>query len=210
MTLGDPKSKGPAGIRLTLISNNKPIDTTLSGVDGSYYFSNVMPGSYQVEASHSSMKFLTNKVNVDLSKENWSAKDNIVVTGFRLEGQVTTLDKSPIKDALVELHFTDESSSKIVDTKNFECDLKSKSGLKICQTKTDSNGKFIFSNIAFGKYNLVSSLSKESLLFSMKPEHFNVDLTKHQNVELSDSFVLDSVTIVSQALVSDKVNILGF
>ena len=26
-----------------------------------------------------------NKVNVELSKENWSAKDNIVVSGYKIE-----------------------------------------------------------------------------------------------------------------------------
>jgi protocatechuate 3,4-dioxygenase beta subunit len=39
--------------------NNQVIDAALSGPDGSYYFSNVMPGSYQVEAEHPNMKFST-------------------------------------------------------------------------------------------------------------------------------------------------------
>ena len=113
-----------------------------------------MPGSYQVEAEHPNMKFSTvnfkkhfkklillnfyffkNKVNVIFSKENWFAKDPIVVSGFLIEvklifkfnflsnfylskifankGFVTTLDKSPVKDAVVELFFADDSYSKV-------------------------------------------------------------------------------------------------
>ena len=44
-----------------------------------------MPGSYLVEAQHPTIKFITDKVNVVLSKENWSAKDNIVISGFKIE-----------------------------------------------------------------------------------------------------------------------------
>lgn len=85
VTQGDPKSNGPSGVKLNLIANGKQIDSTQSGADGSYYFSNVMPGEYQVEAVESSMKFSKSKVNVVLSKENWFAKDNIVVSGFSIE-----------------------------------------------------------------------------------------------------------------------------
>ena len=44
-----------------------------------------MPGAYLVEAQHPTIKFITDKVNVVLSKENWSAKDNIVISGFKIE-----------------------------------------------------------------------------------------------------------------------------
>jgi hypothetical protein len=59
VTYGDSKNNGPVGISLDLISNNKVIDSTLSGADGSYYFSNVMPGGYEIEAHHPSIKFQT-------------------------------------------------------------------------------------------------------------------------------------------------------
>ena len=59
MTLGDLKNNGPSGIKLNLIANEKVIDSTVSASDGSYYFSNVMPGAYQVEAQHPSIQFLT-------------------------------------------------------------------------------------------------------------------------------------------------------
>lgn len=67
-----------------------------------------MPAAYEVEARHASIKFQTvlldilvffrifyysiifsnyqkKKVSVILSKENWSAKDNIVVSGYKIE-----------------------------------------------------------------------------------------------------------------------------
>jgi hypothetical protein len=44
-----------------------------------------MPGGYIVEAKHPTIKFITDRVSVILSKENWSAQDNIVVSGFKLE-----------------------------------------------------------------------------------------------------------------------------
>lgn len=59
VTQGDARMNGPAGIQLELISNKKVVDSTVSGSDGTYYFSNVMPGAYQIKAQHKSFKFLT-------------------------------------------------------------------------------------------------------------------------------------------------------
>lgn len=118
------------------------------------------------------------------------------------------MDKSPVKDVVVELFYEDKSYSTL-DTKHFECELMPKlnSDLKICQTKTDENGKFTFGNVVFAKYKIRTSLVKDNLVFNMQPEVLTADLTKHQNVLLDKSFVLSSVTIKSQAYLSDKVNI---
>jgi hypothetical protein len=79
-------------------------------------------------------------------------------------------------------------------------------GLKICETKSDSSGKFSFSNVAFAKYKIKATLSKHDVLeFAMKPGHIDVDLTRHENVALTEPFQLDSVSVQSVALLSDKV-----
>ncbi len=52
-----------------------------------------MPGSYLVEAQHPTIKFITDKVNVVLSKENRSAKDNIVIAGFKIEVTVLFISR---------------------------------------------------------------------------------------------------------------------
>lgn len=57
VTHGDARMNGPSGIKLNLIAKEKVIDSTVSGEDGNYYFSNVMPDSYQIEAVHDSIKF---------------------------------------------------------------------------------------------------------------------------------------------------------
>lgn len=205
VTNGDIRMNGPAGVKLNLISNNKVIDTKFSAADGTYYFSNAMPGAYQIEAEHETIQFLTKKVSVVLSKENWSSKDNIVVSGYKLEGLVKTFGGTPVPNVFVYLHFNDNSHAKI-DTKKFGCDSSSRSDLRICHIKTDATGKFSFSNIAYGKYKLTASLEMENALFkfSMKPESINADLTKHQDVVLSDTFKLEKVTVVSQALLKQN------
>lgn len=58
VSYGDANKRGPSGVTLNLLTpNGVNINTTLSGSDGSYYFTNVMPGDYQIEASHDSFKF---------------------------------------------------------------------------------------------------------------------------------------------------------
>lgn len=201
VTNGDVRMNGPSEIKLNLISNNKIIDSTLSSNDGSYYFSNVMPGAYQIEAQHDSIQFFTNKVSVVLSKENWSAKDNIIVSGYKVEGYVKTTKGDPVSNAIVELFFNDETYSKI-DTEKFICDQSSKKNLKTCHTKTDSMGKFSFLNLAYAKYKISANLEMENglLKFSMHPSSLLVDLTGHKDLILSESFKIEKVTVMGQAL----------
>ena len=50
---------------------------------------------------------------------------------------------------MVELHFADSATN--LETKNFGCDQSVRKGSLICTVKTDSNGKFTFSNVVYGK-----------------------------------------------------------
>ena len=65
--------------------------------------------------------------------------------------------------------------------------------------------KFTFGNAAFGKYQIRTSLSHKNLEFNMIPDAQQVDLTKHQNVVVDKPFFLDSVTVKSQIVLSEKV-----
>lgn len=142
-----------------------------------------------------------------MSKENWSAKENIIVSGYKIQGSVVSSSGQPLTNVNVELHFSDNSYAKI-DTKQFGCDLSIKSALKVCHVKTDSAGQFQFMNIAYGKYKLTSSYASENgkIKFQMQPESISVDLTGHQDVKISEQFKLSEVIVSSQASVKKNVN----
>ena len=65
---------------------------------------------------------------------------------------------------------------------------------------------FRFGNAAFGKYQIRTSLTKNNLDFSMTPESQLADLTRHQNILVEKPFILDSVTVKSQILLSENVS----
>jgi hypothetical protein len=210
VTLGDPQQNGPEAIKLNLISNNEVIDTTQSAHDGSYYFSNIMPGAYQVQAQdHPNQKFKVSKINVILSKENWSAKENIIISGYTIEGLVTTLDKSPISGAKVELFFSAAAAQNEfsqIPTQDFKCDFSSTAAAgSICHTTSDQQGRFTFANVAFAKYELRTSLTlKNGFHFGFVPERHIVDLTIHKSQVLDKAFVLNTVTINSQIVLKQN------
>ena len=136
-----------------------------------------------------------------LSKDNWSAKENIIVSGYSIHGSVVTSSGEALPNIKVELHFTDETSAKKVDPKNFVCDQSNKSGLTICQVITDVTGEFTFMNIAYGKYKLVATAAMDNgkIKFYMQPsEGVLVDLTNHRDVVVTEKFRLDKVSIESQ------------
>ena len=59
ITYGDLNRKGPGNVNLDLYSsiNGEKVSTTTSANDGSYYVSNIMPGDYEIQASHPKWKF---------------------------------------------------------------------------------------------------------------------------------------------------------
>jgi hypothetical protein len=202
-TEGDAKNQGPAGVKLNLLSNkNLVIDSAVTSQGGSYYFSNIMPGNYKIEVADQQsigFYFKTKKVNVELSKENWFAKDNIVVSGYTLEGQVTASDKKqPVRDVQVDLLVVERG------TNNFN---------KVSTKKSDQNGRFLFENVPYGKYRLTASLiqSNGAIEYHFLPEQLDADLTQHQNVKLEQgSFLLNAVTIKSKVLASEQVTFFKF
>lgn len=185
VTKGDPRMNGPAGVRLSLISEGKLIDSSLSGSDGTYYFSDVMPGAYQITAAHDSVKFLNDKVSVVLSKENWSAKENIIVSGYNVMGSVATSSGEAIPNIKVDLLSSEDLNAKA-----------------IASIKTDSAGKFTFKDVAYGKYRLLTDVdsSVAGIKFHMKPDNMMVDVTNHRDVLIAEQFKLDRISVDSQAL----------
>ena len=121
------------------------------------------------------------------------------------QGSVVATDGSGVKDGEVTLHFFGD---KVVgETKGFMCEPVENGGLKICQVKTDVNGKFSFANIMFGKYKLSAEIVKDGIRFDMAPELITADLSRHKDLFLQDKFVLSKVSLLSQAFLSENVRL---
>jgi hypothetical protein len=200
--------KGPANVKLDLLLNDQIVSSTKSANDGSYYFSNIMPGDYQVQASHPKWKFKVDKVSVTLSKDNWSAKDNIVVSGYTIEGYVLSADKKPLQNAIVTLKLSSGNLADI-DPSNFECEKSEKilEGNEICHVRTNDKGKYEFNNIAFQKYSLqaVYRLLDSIVVFS-KPDGITVELVKHDNLVVNEKFELNFLNLNPKAVIVDSTN----
>ncbi len=205
ITYGDFDNEyGPPNIDLKLIDSKKQlvVDQTQSLADGSYYFSNVMPGDYQIAAGqNSNLKFKQNSVNVVLSKENWSSKEDIIVAGHSIQGQALTKDKQPLMNAIIYLSFNSQKQvHKQLDTSGFDCDHQQHDTRFICSTKTDSQGKYKFNNIAYGSYSLSARLESDHVQYVLKPATINVDLLQHKSIQIDEKFELNRVSSVRLGL----------
>ena len=211
ITYGDINKKGPANVKLDLLLNEQKISSATSALDGSYYFSNIMPGDYKIQASHPTWKFKVNTVSVTLSKDNWSAKEYIIVSGYTIEGFVLSGgDKKPIKNAIVTLKFSTANLANL-DTSKFECEHSETPVLdanEICHVKTDDKGKFQFQNIGFQKYVLqaVYKIAEDSVVIFTKPSTLNADLIKHDDLILNEKFELSYLNLKAKALITDYKN----
>lgn len=97
-----------------------------------------------------------------------------------------------------------------VDTNKFECERDNIKVLPendkvICYVKTNSNGKYEFNNVAYQKYQLSAYYNQDkSILIFTNPEQITADLTKHDNLAVSERFQLNSVSLKSKALIVDN------
>ncbi len=198
ITYGDfINENGPSGIELKLIDkqSSSVVDRTFSLHDGSYYFSNVMPGEYQIDAHYPNLKFKQKRVNVVLSKENWSSKDDIIVSGYSIEGFVLTKDKKPLKNVRIYLDFSSATMASL-DTSHFDCNRVLNPGeTGVCFKQTDDSGKFKFDNIAYGSYSLTAKFESDHIHYTLKPDRINVDLVQHKSVVLAEKFMLNDASV---------------
>ncbi|CAF1033174.1 unnamed protein product [Didymodactylos carnosus] len=130
---------GPSGVKLTLYQNTNKLNETISKSDGTFEFFDVLPGDYTVKATHDHWKFITDVSNVQLSKERWEIEHPIVVRGYTVK--------------------TNPSSMITCDDRSLPTDFASP-GLEnddfLCRTKTNDKGEYIFQDVPVGIYSVLA------------------------------------------------------
>ncbi|KAG5674083.1 hypothetical protein PVAND_004070 [Polypedilum vanderplanki] len=178
---------------------------TVTDDNGIFTFSPIVPGSYKVQASHSSWHFSKFEHSVTVTTGNTKLPENsLIISGFNLEGSIA---QPAVKFGLLIYSKKGQSLQKCNEQLPKD---EIKQSLSIaynsepfCYTNADKNGDYSFNNLATGSYLIVPFIGKDSIEFNISPASIEVEI-KTDNVKLQEKFSISGFTANGKILLSQN------
>ncbi|KAG4913760.1 hypothetical protein AAZX31_19G204100 [Glycine max] len=185
------KNGGPSNVKVELLSlSGDLVSSVLTSSSGSYLFTNIIPGKYELRASNPDMKVeVKGSTQVELGFGNGVVDDIFFVPGYSISGFVVA-QGNPILGVYIFLHSDDVSE--------VEC-LKGsangpRQGVALCHAVSDADGKFTFNSIPCGSYELVPYYKGENTVFDVSPPSVSVNV-KHQHATVPQKFQVTGFSV---------------
>ncbi|KAI3526880.1 hypothetical protein L1887_06146 [Cichorium endivia] len=182
---------GPSNVNVELLdSSGNIVSSVLTSVSGSYSFTNIIPGRYNLRASHADLNIeVKGSTEVDLGFGNSQVDDIFFVCGYNIRGLVVA-QGNPI----LGVHFYLYSD----DVKEVHCPQGSgnPSGHRtaLCHAISDADGTFRFKSIPCGVYELVPYYKGENTVFDVSPASVTVAV-QHGHASISEKFQVTGFSV---------------
>ncbi|XP_071689841.1 uncharacterized protein [Rutidosis leptorrhynchoides] len=182
---------GPSNVNVELLDTNRDVvSSVLTSSTGSYSFTNVNPGRYNLQASHSDLNIeVKGSTEVELGFGNIQVDDIFFVSGYDIKGSVVA-QGNPI----LGVHFYLYSN----DVKEVHCPQGSgnPSGdrTSLCHAVSDVDGTFRFKSIPCGVYELIPYYKGENTVFDVYPPSVAVTV-QHDHAILSETFQVTGFSV---------------
>ncbi|PIA38035.1 hypothetical protein AQUCO_02900110v1 [Aquilegia coerulea] len=184
------KDGGPSDVKVELLSTTDDIIySALTASLGTYVFTNIIPGKYKLRASHMNLKVESRgSLEVDVGFGNIIVDDIFFVPGYDIQGSVVA-QGNPILGVHLYLYSDDIT----------EMDCPQDSGnaprpKALCHAISDADGKFTFSNVPCGSYELLPYYKGENKIFDVSPPSMLVSV-KHHHVIVPQTFQVTGFSV---------------
>ncbi|KAF3843974.1 hypothetical protein F7725_016022 [Dissostichus mawsoni] len=168
---------GPAGVevKLTRVGTEEKLQSVVTKPGGKYTFLKVLPGNYDITASHPSWTLEQSATSVVVSNANAPAAENLVVGGYDVSGEVRS-DGEPMKEVTFLLYSATVKKEDVggCNTSPVEgADPGDSSLLYLCSALSREDGTFVFLSLASGEYTVVPFYRGERITFDVAPSRMN-------------------------------------
>jgi protocatechuate 3,4-dioxygenase beta subunit len=197
---------GAKGVTIKLFNDKGAVfANTATDENGVFTFSPIVPGSYRVQASHSSWHFSKFEHSVTVTTGNTKLPENaLIVSGFNLEGSIA---QPAVKIGLLIYNKKGQSAQKCNEQLPKSGVQQSLSNVydaqPFCFTNAGKNGEFSFNNLATGAYLILPFVDKNSIEFNITPASIEA-VIKTDNVKLSEPFQISGFSASGKVLLSEK------
>ncbi|KAG2381699.1 hypothetical protein C9374_006083 [Naegleria lovaniensis] len=193
----------PVGVQVTLKKGNQAERKSTTKQDGALSFDQVLPGNYELVASHPELIFSSPSTSLTVNKDgSIHIGKPIVIGGFKAAGKVvlsSSIEGSdsdlPIAGVTVYL----KKPTRINKEISLPCTKPSDPANGICVTTTDSNGSFEFKGLPVfvnGDYVVSAEYKK----FNIDPAEISFKLASPNNVVIKRSFRVTGFSVRGQVL----------
>ncbi|KAK9950537.1 hypothetical protein M0R45_006023 [Rubus argutus] len=165
------QNRGPSNIKVELLQDTGDVVSSVStSSGGSYLFKNIIPGTYEIRASHPDLKVeIRGSPKVNVGFGNGVVDDIFFVPGYDISGFVVS-QGTPILGVHVYLHSD--------DVLEVDCPQGSGTGSEmkkaLCHAVSDAHGKFMFKSLPCGTYELIPYYKGENILQKFQVTGFSV------------------------------------
>ncbi|XP_032896163.1 nodal modulator 1-like [Amblyraja radiata] len=200
--LSKGQSSGPAGVQVTLRKAGTEVEqTSLTQIGGKYAFTRVLPGDYDIVASHPTWTLQKASTSVQVMNSNANTIDSLVVAGYDVLGSVRS-DGEPMKGVLFLLFSSSVTKKDITGcnlslVEGFQATDEAKSFL--CSVVSGEDGSFIFSSLPSGEYTVIPFYRGERITFDVAPSKLEFSVG-HDSLRIEPVFRVMGFSVTGRVL----------
>ncbi|KAL6978261.1 hypothetical protein U1Q18_019929 [Sarracenia purpurea var. burkii] len=199
------KNGGPSNVNVELLSlTDDLVSSVLTSSTGSYSFTNIIPGKYNLRASRPDLKVeVRGSTEVELGFGNALVGEIFFVPGYNIRGSVVA-QGNPILGVHIYLYSDDVSS---LDCPQGPGNAPGQRKA-ICHAVSDAEGKFAFNSIPCGVYELIPYYKGENTVFDVSPPSMSVSV-EHDHETIMAKFQVTGFSVGGRVVDGNGVGVNG-
>ncbi|NXP31979.1 NOMO1 protein, partial [Leiothrix lutea] len=201
--LSKGQTLGPAGVQVVLRNAGSDINiqATITQPGGKFAFFKVLPGEYEIFASHPTWMLKESRTVVRVTSSNAHAATPLVVAGYNVSGSVRS-DGEPMKGVMFLLFSSSVSKEDVVG-----CNISPVDGFQsrdeslsyLCNVVSKEDGSFSFLSLPSGKYTVIPFYRGERITFDVAPSRLDF-LVEHDSLQIEPVFHVMGFSVTGRVL----------
>ncbi|XP_073447228.1 BOS complex subunit NOMO3-like isoform X1 [Aquarana catesbeiana] len=194
---------GPVGVQVSLRRTGSGVNlqTTTTQQSGKYSFNKVLPGEYEIVASHPTWTLKEASTVVQVMHSNAHASSPLIVAGYDVSGSVRS-DGEPMKGVMFLLFSStikreDILGCNLVPIESFQG--KDVMISYLCHVTSKDDGSFTFLSLPSGDYSVIPFYRGERITFDVAPSRLDFTV-EHDSLRLEPVFHVMGFSVTGRVL----------
>nr|XP_033819638.1 nodal modulator 1-like [Geotrypetes seraphini] len=194
---------GPAGVLVVLrkTGTEAVIQTTVTEPGGKFAFFKVIPGEYEIFASHPTWTLKEATSTVRVTASNAQATSSLVVAGYDASGSVRS-DGEPMKGVMFLLFSSSVKAEDILGCNSSPVEgfqAKDESLTYLCSIASREDGSFKFISLPSGAYTVIPFYRGERITFDVAPSRLDFTV-QHDSLKIEPIFHVMGFSVTGRVL----------
>ncbi|XP_077172101.1 nodal modulator 1 [Paroedura picta] len=205
--LSKGQDMGPAGVLVSLknAGSEVAVQATVTQTGGKFIFFKVLPGEYEIFASHPTWTLKEASTTVRVTNSNAYASGPLIVAGYNVSGSVRS-DGEPMKGVMFLLFSSSVPKEDILGCNPSPVDgfpLREDSLAYLCSVISKEDGSFTFLSLPSGKYTVVPFYRGERITFDVAPSRLDFAV-EHNSLKIEPIFHVMGFSVTGRVLNSPE------